>query len=508
MRFGAGLILGLTLLAVAINGYHPYTEDGGLYLAAARHALDPTLYPHDSAFVTAPSRFSLFAPLIAALVSLTMLPQTVGLAVVAFALHLATIFGTLAAAWFIACRSWSDRRARTGAVLLLACWASLPVAGTSLLLMDPYLTARSFSAPCLLLALLGVLLATADEPRPNDRRNGLALWIASIAVATAMHPLMAAYAVAASIPLAWVRVGSRKTRWGGLALIGAAVCATTSVLNISDQAELPGYTQVALTRTYWFLFQWHWYELAGIICPVLILLAFARSARRRGDDPGSTTQEALAIAALAAAATATAVAAIFARHPEDVMARLQPLRELQFAYLVMLLLLGGWLGESVLRGRPRRWLAAAVVLSAPMFLAARSTTPASAHMEFPWSTPRNPWVRAFVWIRENTPKDALFALYPDYVHAPGEDAQCFRALAERSVLPDYSKDGGEASIAPELTLAWTIGQAAQQNLATETDAARRAKLQPLGVTWVVLEASAPTSLTCPYRSAEIAVCRL
>ena len=77
---------------------------------------------------------------------------------------------------------------------------------------------------------------------------------------------------------------------------------------------------------------------------------------------------------------------------------------------------------------------------------------------------RNLWVQAFVWIRGNTPKDALFALDADYINAAGEDAQCFRAIAERSALPDYSKDGGEASIAPELADAWAIGQAAQQRL--------------------------------------------
>ena len=73
-------------------------------------------------------------------------------------------------------------------------------------------------------------------------------------------------------------------------------------------------------------------------------------------------------------------------------------------------------------------------------------------------------MQAFLWIRGNTPKDALFALDADYINAPGEDAQSFRAIAERSALPDYSKDGGEASIAPDLTAAWSIGQAAQRGL--------------------------------------------
>jgi hypothetical protein len=119
-----------------------------------------------------------------------------------------------------------------------------------------------------------------------------------------------------------------------------------------------------------------------------------------------------------------------------------------------------------------------------------------------------------VWVRGNTPQDALFALDADYINAAGEDAQCFRAIAERSALPDYSKDGGEASIAPELAGGWAMGQAAQQGLsrssrnATEADAARIAALRPLGVSWVVMAADAATSFDCPYRNAAVRVCRL
>ena len=122
--------------------------------------------------------------------------------------------------------------------------------------------------------------------------------------------------------------------------------------------------------------------------------------------------------------------------------------------------------------------------------------------------PRNLWVQAFVWVRGNTAQDALFALDADYINAAGEDAQCFRAITERSALPDYSKDGGEASIAPELAGAWAIGQTAQQGLSEESDAQRTAALRPLGVEWVVMAADAATNFDCPYRNAAVRVCRL
>ena len=121
---------------------------------------------------------------------------------------------------------------------------------------------------------------------------------------------------------------------------------------------------------------------------------------------------------------------------------------------------------------------------------------------------KNSWVQAFEWIRANTPTDALFAMDADYIHAPGEDAQNFRAIAERGMLPDASKDGGEASIAPDLAKAWARGVAAQDGLNAASDAERLARLKPLGVTWVVLDGSARTGFECPYGNARVRVCRL
>ena len=56
-----------------------------------------------------------------------------------------------------------------------------------------------------------------------------------------------------------------------------------------------------------------------------------------------------------------------------------------------------------------------------MFFAQRSTYPASIHFELPGSTPANPWQQAFLWICDNTPKDAVFAIDPHYITRDGED---------------------------------------------------------------------------------------
>jgi hypothetical protein len=509
-RFAVLLVSALTLFALAINGYHPYAEDGGLYMAGAKRLLDPALYPHSSAFVLEPMRFSLFAPVVAAIARLSRL----GLPVALLALHLATVWATLFAAWMLAARCWTTRQARAGAVVLLACWLALPIAGTALMLMDPYLTARSLSTPCMVLAMAGAIDMTERNGLAGERWRGLCLWFASIVLAAAMHPLMAAYALGATLMLVSVRSMRRVVRVWGTAALSAVALTLAASLQLTARPESAEYVRIAMTRTYWFPAEWSWYELLGLAAPLIILVFFAwrwlRKTARQDSVQVREARRSLAQMAVAAGATAWLVAALFARagSATHLVARMQPLRAFQTVYLIMVLALGAKLGESVLRRSLWRWGAAMLLLGGIMLGAERAAFPDSNHLELPATAPRNPWIQAFLWIRDHTPKDALFALDADYINTPGEDAQCFRAIAERSSLPDYSKDGGEASIAPELTDAWKQGQAAQQALSKTTDAERIAALRPLGVSWVVLQAQATTDLDCPYENAAVKVCRL
>jgi hypothetical protein len=510
--FGLLLVSVLTWVAMAVHGYHPYAEDGGLYMAGVKRLLDPALYPQGTAFVLEPMRHSLFAPLVAGIVKLTGL----GLPWVLLALDLASIWATLFAVWMLAARCWSRREERAGVVVLLTCWLTLPVAGTALFLMDPYVTARSLSTPCTLLALAGVLDMSNQDTSGNQRRRGLCLWFGSIAIAALVHPLMAVYGLWATLTLVCLRLQRRGARFWGTAALSAAALAIAAALQYAAKPEDPDYVHVALTRTYWFPGTWAWYEWVGLAAPVVILAAFARASSvgsaGRALSQGDTARSALAQMALSIGVTATAIALLFARAgaPTHVVARLQPLRAFQIVYLAMILFLGSTMGRVVLRRSAWRWAAAIVLLGGIMARAGFAAFPNSNHLELPGASARNPWVQSFLWIRENTPHDALFALDSDYINARGEDAQSFRAIAERSALPDYSKDGGETSIAPNLTAAWSIGQAAQERLSspTETDAQRIAALSPLGVSWIVLEASAATSLNCPYASSAVRVCRL
>ncbi len=94
-------------------------------------------------------------------------------------MYLASFSLTLFAAWVLASRCYASRESRAGAVALLAGWLTIPVAGTSLMLMDPYVTARSISTPCALLALVGALQFLLPrfevEGEMGEQRRGLAL---------------------------------------------------------------------------------------------------------------------------------------------------------------------------------------------------------------------------------------------------------------------------------------------------------------------------------------------
>lgn len=538
--FAVAVVSALTVFAVGVAGYHPYAEDGGLYLAGVKRLLDPALYPHGTAFVVEPTRFSIFAPMLAGMVRMSHL----GLPVVLLAVHVASIWVTLYAAWMLASGCFATRIERAGAVILLACWLTLPVAGTALLLMDPYATARSFSTPAMVLALVGAIDMTISAEVGSEvarrRRRGWLLCVTSLALATAIHPLMAAYALGATLILLCARSSKRGIRQWGTAVLAVGALGFAAFLQAGAQAESLEYIRVALTRTYWFVAEWQWYEWIGLVAPLAILAGAGWKTEYQSDSSESRSgadfispvscsrfaevaaRQALARMAVIVGGTACVIAILFARAglATHFVARMQPLRAFQIVYLILILVLGAQLGERVLRRSAWRWAATMILLGGVMLGAERSTFSYSDHLELPGVSPRNPWVQAFLWIRDNTPKDALFALDADYINRPGEDAQCFRAIAERSALADYSKDGGEASIAPELTDEWVRDQRAQQGIGMSqgrstggfyegtTDSRRVEALRSLGVTWVVLENSTETNLSCPYTNTRVKVCSL
>jgi len=487
------VLLALTAFALAVQGYHPFAEDGGLYIAGVRKLLNPALYPVFTQFVTEHLRFSLFAPCIALLVRTSHLR----LQTVLLLLYCASTLATLTAAWMLAARAGATFAGRAGAAALLACWLTLPIAGTSLMLMDQYVTARSISTPLILFALAWTL----DGMRGS--RAGWLLTIAALLVSAALHPLMAGYGIATVLLLAVLASSHASvSRFGPWALAAAALL-LGSLLELHAPFESPAYLTVIATRYYWFPFHWHWYEQVGFIAPLAVLAALLRSSAQRN-------WQILGRLALVLAGIALAVATVFSRTGMSThfVAYLQPLRSYQIVYELMIILLGAWLGERILSAHPWRWAILFAVLAPLMFFFQRQTFPASRHFEDPWRAPLNPWEQAFLWTRDHTPVNAVFALDAHYITKDGEDAQCLRPIAERSALPDYSKDGGEASITPNLSNLWLAGETAQTNLDEESDQQRAAKIVPFGATWVILSQSSVTTWTCPYSNGTVKICEL
>jgi hypothetical protein len=472
----------LTPAVLLVHGFHPMADDGAVYVAGIKKLANPSLYQLDSVFALSPTRLSIFPHLLAPLLRWGHLPALL------LACHLASIFLFLLGAWRVATKIFLTAGARWGAVLLAACCFTLPVAGTSLSIMDPYVTARSFSTPLSLFALAAVL----DESWPQS-----VLWLA---LAVLLHPLMAAYAAVAMVTLA---LTLRRT-WRVLGLLFAIGCLLGLVvfMNTRHADASAAYNLAALSRSYFFLSSWRWYEYPGLLMP-LLLLGFG----------GAYSQATWAARALAISATVVGSCALFIslcfvhRSGSLLLARLQPLRAFHFVYIAGVLLAGGVLARLTQRYRYAMILLC-LFLAAAMFTAQRLSFRESSQVEWPGMGPRNRWQQAFLWIRANTPQDAVFALDNDYIESPGDDAQGFRATAERSAVADWFKDGGIASNFPQAAAPWWQGANATQQLNGATDEQRLTRLRPLGVTWIVLPAKATTGFPCPFINAAVRVCRL
>jgi hypothetical protein len=263
--------------------------------------------------------------------------------------------------------------------------------------------------------------------------------------------------------------------------------------------------EVLFSRTYFFVSQWQWYEWVGAFAPLLLLAGYAWF-RPRGSTPAARN---LAATLVCFGTMFTALAVIvnaFGRLEN--YTRWQPMRCFQVIYVIFFLLLGAWLGDWLLKAKLWRWLALFVPLGLGMFWMQMDAYSASPHVEYPGVNSSNSWTKAFLWIRYHTPKDAVFALDPDYLFIHGEDQQGFRAVAERSSLADHLKDSGAVSLFPLLADGWKAQQVAQAGWRKfgRAEYEKLATLYP--VTWILAADPVPADMFCPYDSGGLAVCRL
>jgi hypothetical protein len=475
----------LTAAAVAIHGYHLGVEDAEIYIPAVSKLIHPDLFPYGAEFFQSHERLSLFAPILAWTARLTHLSTDATI----FLWYILTLFVTLISCWMLAVVCFSSTRARWTAVLAATVAITMPAANTGLLLMDPYLTARSFSTPLTLFVLTAFL----------SRRYILAVLLAILTAI--IHPQMAVY-LALLIAVLWI------VEKFATAARQAPATALAAMLPIDFRfapAQGP-YREALYARDFYFLFTWTWYDWLGLIAPLAILGWFWK-AKPRGTTPAFSR---LCLGIIPYGLISIVAATIISSsHIFDMFARLQPLRCFHLITFVFLLFLGGVIGEYAVK--IGRWVVPVVCLAVAclMFFVERNIYPASPHIEWPWvQTTSNPWINTMLWVRHNTPGDAVFAVDSRYFKDEGVDAHGFRAISRRSTLADYFKDGGAVAIFPALATEWKQMSDATYGLNhfTAADFTRLAHVYP--VTWAVIHGSAPAGMDCPYEQQGYAVCKI
>jgi hypothetical protein len=480
----AALLIFLTFTALLIHGYHPFSEDAEIYVPQIRKLLHPALYRFGSQFFETHARLTLFPNFVAALVQLTHVP----LSVVLLLCHLLSIFLLLFVCRRIAAKCFPTEAGRWAAVTMVAALLTLPVTGSGLYLLDPYFNPRSISTFSILFAVDAAL----------DRKFVRAgLWLVFTAL---IHPLMIVFgAFYVVLIVVTDRMTTRQTTPAFPA--AALVLAGPSFLRPSR-----AFFETLHAHPYYFVLRWDWYEWLGIFAPLAILWWFSGIA----DAKQRPVLKTLAGSLILFGAACFAGALIVSIPGIQMLAIGQPMRGFQLVYLLMLLLAGGLIGETFLRKRVLLWLALFAPICAGMALAQLQLYPADRHVEWPGAASTNPWVQAFVWVRTNTPENAVFALNPNYMALRGEGYQGFRAIAARSRLADAVKDWSASAMFPGLPLASEVSdqvRSAQDWRAFSVGDFQRLK-QNYGVTWAVLDHPPPAGLACPYQNRRVLMCRV
>jgi len=469
-------LLILTFAALLIHGYHPYAEDAEIYPPGIEKLLHPELFPFNAQFFEPHAHATLFPRLIAASVRVSHLSLESALLV----WQVISIFLLLLACWYLSASCFVNRRARWGSVLMVTVLLTLPIAGTALYVMDQYLNPRNLCAFATIFAIVKTLNRELIQA-------GLFLIFSAL-----IHPLMSAFAFSFCVLLLLMRA-ERLRAFAALLPLGMSFAAVPSA-----------YHEVMLRRTYFYVTQWQWYEWLGVIGPAAIFWWFGRIARLREWHNVAWLCRTCVVFEIV-----YLVAALLLCLPGglETLARLQPMRSLYVVYVVFLVIAGGVLAEFVSKNQAWRWLALFIPISAGMFTAQRALFAGNPHVEWPGIVVKNPWVEAFIWIRQNTPINAIFALDPAYATLPGEDEQGFRAISRRSSMADDDKDSGAASMFPQLSVAWWTQLEAQSGWSHFQLQDFRSLQSMYGVDWLVLQHDVP-GLECPYQNGSVVVCRL
>jgi hypothetical protein len=480
-------ILLFTVLGFLVMGYHPGLEDDGIYLAAVKADLNPALFPYNAKFFQLQLEATVFDGSMAHFVRWSGMP-------VAWAelfWQLISLFLILWAVKKIADRLFAEERARWGGVALVAAMFTLPVSGTALYMVDQHMHPRSLATAMILLAVWRILV---DRPWQSA---------SLLLVAFLLHPLMAAMGISFCFFLTLALRDSMHVRLRAWRNSMAAFVFVP--LGWVFEPTDPGWRKALDTRTYYYLFQWTWYEWLGALAPLLLFWLLWRVARKRGDI--LLSRFALAVFAYGVFQQALAMAMLCS--PSLVrLTPLQPMRYLHLVYFLFMLTAGCLLGKYALKRSVWRWAAFLLVANGSMFAWQQVQFSGSHHLEFPGRQPANDWLQAFGWIKEHTPEDAYFALDPYYMKASGEDYHGFRALAERSQLADAVKDAAVVTLVPELGPVWARQVEAQKGWRDFQLADFERLKAEFGVDWVLVSYPQPGGIACRWHNRLLTVCQI
>ncbi|HEX6879471.1 MAG TPA: hypothetical protein VF135_03830 [Terriglobales bacterium] len=495
----AGLT-GLTGLALLIHGYHFGIEDQAIYIPAILRDLNPRLFPRDATFFESQTHAMLLDKLVAPIVQLSHAPVPW----VLFVLHLLTIFLLLFACSRIVIKLFGNTPSAWGGLALLTCVLTLPVAGTAQYIADQYLHPRAL-ATALILVPIADLLPGTDRRKSRYLVAWCVLWMV---LAAAFHFQMALFGVglyAFLLPFSF----AAETEKSKLALAFAGIPIIGKLFEPGSDA----WQEAARTRGQHYLLRWSWYELLGIIAPILLLFWFSSLFRRIDNPKAAWLSQRLAWFALISLVVG---GALVIPPGLERLTPYQPMRVFILIYAFLALLGGGLLGHFFLKKRYWRWAALFVPLAAVMCIAQLALFPDSPHIEWPGRSINRPWEQAFLWARVNTPRDAYFALSPHYLSQRGEDFHGFRAWAWRSQMSDLDKDPGVVSLIPDLAPEWQREVHALEGWNTFNAGDFTRLKREFGVSWAVLEKrlpdglprQVPDNLECPYQNSELYVCKI
>ena len=466
-------------------GYHPGAEDDGVYLTAIKANLNPNLFPHDSDFFRLQLQATVFDGWMAHFVHST----GIQVAWAELLWQYISLFLILWAVKGIAEQLFSEPEAQWGAVAMVSAMFTLPVAGTALYLVDQHLHPRNMATALILIAISWLMKGRRWQALPL------------LVLAMFLHPIMACLGISFCVFLMVVQMTTSRMRVPE----GKSVMAAAMPLGWIFEPPSATWREALSTRTYYFVFQWAWYEWLGVIAPLILFALLWRLARKRGE----TLMAKLSLSILAYGVFQLVVAMIMLGPAAFVrLAPFQPMRFLHLIYIFLCLIAGGFIGKYLLKTHLWRWALLLLAANGGMFYAQRELFAATPHLELPSLGTSNPWLEAFDWVRMNTPTDAYFALDPQYMAAPGEDYHSFRALAERSMLSDAVKDAAVVTQVPRLAPVWHEQQLAMAGWEHFAPGDFERLKADFGVGWVVVVNRQTAGLDCRWHDAIVSVCRI